>query len=159
MTSAASALKFSGILLQIVKALGKIIFFPLAALALGAACQFLLPEGLWRHEGSRVLDDGVSDRTNWKDATPKIATGAWLLVDAGEKPEFEAQHPEGAISLPAEAPTQELRRFAEAQGATKTVVVCGAGTEQREQLAARLRDEAGMLDIRVLEATAEENRP
>ena len=141
---------------NVAKTLGRILFFPLAALALGTACQFLLPDGLWRADSTAMADDGVSDRAVWKDAAPKVASGAWLLVDAREKAGFEARHLDGAISLPAGASTEDLRRFAEEKGVYKTVVIYGSNLEDAEKLAGRLRDEAKMTDARVLEGAWEE---
>ena len=125
----------------------KILAYPLAALALGA---------LW---SLRPADDGISEtepefvRVTWEEATPRVAAGEWLLVDARDEEHFAARHIPGAISLPAHAYPEMLQFFAEDHGTHKTVVVY-CGTEDCDvstELAARLREEAGLADVRVLE--------
>lgn len=129
----------------------KIAAFPLGALALGMATMAAFPEGFSAtHEAIPGTD---FSRVTWKDAAPRVAAGEWLLVDARDEENFTAQHIPGALSLPANAYPEMIQFFAEEHGTIKTVVVY-CGTEECDlsnQLAARLRDEAGCRDIRVLE--------
>lgn len=129
------------------KTLAKIFAYPLAALALG---------GLWSLQpaGEEIpVHDAEFVRVTWEEAAPRVAAGEWLLVDARDEEHFAARHIPGAISLPAHAYPEMLQFFAEDHGTEKTVVVY-CGTEDCDvstELAARLRDEAGLEDVRVLE--------
>ena len=125
----------------------KILAYPLAALALGA---------LW---SLRPTDDEIPEaepefaRVTWEEAAPRVDAGKWLLVDARDEEHYNARHIPGAISLPANAYPEMLQFFAEDHGTEKAVVVyCGTeDCDVSEELAARLRDEAGLTDVRVLE--------
>lgn len=129
------------------KLAAKILAYPLAALALG---------GLWslRPAGEEIpAHDAEFVRVTWEEAAPRVAAGEWLLVDARDEVHFAARHIPGAISLPAHAYPELLQFFAEDHGTDKTVVVY-CGTEDCDvstELAVRLRDEAGLADVRVLE--------
>ena len=120
--------------------------YPLAALTLAA---------LWtlRPVGGQARADAGFPRVTWSETEPRAAAGEWLLVDARAEELYAARHIPGAISLPAHAYPEMLQFFAEDHGTEKTVVVY-CGTEDCEvstELAIRLRDEAGLSDVRVLE--------
>lgn len=135
------------------KLVAKIFFFPLAALALGAAYQALHPEGLWTLRAvPRTHDDGFP-RASWAEAAPRVTSGEWLLIDARDEDQFHAEHIPGAVSLPTAAYEDALLFFAEEHGREKPVVVyCGTeDCEMSAELAVRLRDEAGFTDIRILD--------
>jgi len=124
----------------------KVLAFPIATLALAA---------LWtlRPSESDFSKDPAFLRVTWSETEPQVATGAWLLVDAREEEYFAAQHIPGAISLPAYAYPEILQFFVEDYGKEKTVVVY-CGTEDCDvstELAIRLRDEAGLSDVRILD--------
>ena len=133
--------------------IAKILFFPLAALALGAAYQAVHPEGLWTLQAARKAYDDGFERVTWTEAQPKISSGEWLLVDARDEEQFTAEHIPGAVSLPAASYEDMLLFFAEEHGRDKPVVIyCGTeDCEMSAELAMRLRDEAGFTDIRILE--------
>ena len=133
--------------------IAKILFFPVASLALGAAYQAAHPEGLWTLRAApKEYADGFA-RVTWEEAKPEIASREWLLVDARDEDQFGAEHIPGAVSLPAASYEEMLFFFAEEHGREKTVVVyCGTeDCEMSAELAMRLRDEAGLTDIRILE--------
>ncbi|MGA0110965.1 MAG: rhodanese-like domain-containing protein [Chthoniobacterales bacterium] len=135
-----------------VRLLAKILFFPAASLALGAAYQAVHPEGLWSLDPPAEMHEDGFARVTWGEAQPKVSSGAWLLVDAREPEQFAAQHIPGAVSLPANSYGEALLFFAEEHARNRPVVVY-CGTEDCElsaELAARLRDEAGFEDIRIL---------
>lgn len=96
--------------------------------------------------------DGFA-RVAWQDAQPHMASGEWVLVDARDEEQFDAQHIPGAVSLPANSYPEMLTFFAEDHGTNKTVVVyCGTQScDLSVELAARLRDELGCRDVRVLD--------
>lgn len=124
----------------------RILALPIAALALAA---------LWtlRPSDSDFSKDPAFSRVTWSETEPHVASGAWLLVDARDEENFAAQHIPGAISLPAHAYPELLQFFAEDYGTEKTVVVY-CGTEDCDvstELAIRLRDEAGLSDVRILD--------
>ena len=133
--------------------IARILFFPLASLALGAAYQAVHPEGLWTlRTGQKAYDDGF-ERVTWTEVQPKTSSGEWLLVDARDEDQFAAEHIPGAVSLPAASYEEMLLFFAEEHGREKPVVIY-CGTEDCEvsaELAMRLRDEAGLREIRILE--------
>ena len=123
----------------------KILAFPVAALAIGGL-MMLRP-------GDNAVRGHEFPRVTWAEAQPRVAAGEWLLVDARDEENFAARHIPGAISLPAYAYPEMLQFFAEDHGTDKTVVVY-CGTEDCDvstELAVRLRDEAGLADVRVLE--------
>ena len=130
----------------------KIAAFPVAALALGLASLFFLPEG-FSFGGSGAESKSDFTRVRWQEAAPRVQTDEWLLVDARDDDQFRAKHIPGAVSLPAQSYPEMLEFFAEEHGKTKTVVIycstedCDLSTE----LALRLRDEIGFTDIRILE--------
>ncbi len=133
--------------------IARILFFPLASLALGAAYQAVHPEGLWTlRAGQKAHDDGF-ERVAWTEVQPKISSGEWLLVDARDEDQFAAEHIPGAVSLPAASYEEMLLFFAEEHGREKPVVIyCGTeDCEMSAELALRLRDEAGLSRIRILE--------
>jgi rhodanese-related sulfurtransferase len=135
------------------KIVAKILVFPFAALVLGAAYQTVHPEGLWTlRAGQEAHQDGFA-RVTWTEVQPKISSGEWLLVDARDEDQFAAEHIPGAVSLPAASYEEMLLFFAEEHGREKPVVIY-CGTEDCEvsaELAMRLRDEAGLKEIRILE--------
>jgi len=135
------------------KLVAKILFFPLAALALGAAYQSVHPEGLWTLRSAQEAHEDGFERVTWTEAQPRVSSGEWLLVDARDEEQFNAQHIPGAASLPSAAYEEMLLFFAEEHGREKAVVVyCGSeDCEMSTELAMRLRDEAGFTDIRILE--------
>ena len=135
------------------KLIAKILFFPLAALALGAAYQAVHPEGLWTLRATQEAHQDGLARVTWAEAQPEIASGRWLLVDARDEEQFAAEHIPGAVSLPAAVYADTLLFFAEEHGREKTVVVyCGTeDCEMSAELAVRLRDEAEFTDVRVLD--------
>lgn len=126
--------------------------FPLAALVLGLLSMSFLPEGF--SVGSNETDsESEFARVTWEEVAPRIRSGEWLLVDAREEGQFEAQHIPGAISLPSHAYPEMLEFFAEDNGKTRTVVIY-CGTEDCDlstELGRRLRDETGFTDIRILD--------
>jgi rhodanese-related sulfurtransferase len=131
----------------------RILFFPLASLALGVAYQAVHPDGLWTlRTAQKAYDDGFG-RVTWTEAQTKIASGEWLLVDARDEDQFAAEHIPGAVSLPAASYEEMLLFFAEEHGREKPVVIyCGTeDCEMSAELAIRLRDEAGLNEIRILE--------
>ena len=133
--------------------IAKILFFPLAALALGAAYQTVHPEGLWTlRAAQKAYEDGF-ERATWSQAHPKIVSGEWLLIDARDEDQFAAEHIPGAVSLPAASYEELLLFFAEEHGREKPVVIyCGTeDCEMSAELAMRLREETGFRDIRILE--------
>ena len=133
--------------------IAKILFFPLAALALGAAYQTVHPEGLWTlRAAQKEYEDGF-ERVAWTEAQPKVSSGEWLLIDARDEDQFAAEHIPGAVSLPVASYEELLLFFAEEHGREKPVVIyCGTeDCEMSSELAMRLRDEAGFSDIRILE--------
>ena len=135
------------------KLVAKILFFPLAALALGAAYQAVHPEGLWALRSAQEAHEDGFERVTWTEAQPKVSSGEWLLVDARDEDQFAAEHILGAVSLPAASYEEMLLFFAEEHGREKPVVIY-CGTEDCEvsaELAMRLRDEAGLKEIRILE--------
>jgi rhodanese-related sulfurtransferase len=136
-----------------IKLAAKILFFPLAALALGAAYQTVHPEGLWSLRATQQSHEDGFARVTWKETESRVAAGEWILVDARDEDQFNARHIPGALSLPAAAYEEMLLFFAEEHGRDRTVVVyCGtADCEMSAELAARLRDEAGFGDIRILD--------
>jgi rhodanese-related sulfurtransferase len=124
----------------------RILAYPLAALALAA---------LWslRPVAEEPFDEAPFVRVTWAETEPRVATGEWLLVDAREEEHYTAQHIPGALSLPAHAYPEMLQFFAEDHGTDITVVVY-CGTEDCDvstELAARLADEAGIRDVRILD--------
>jgi len=124
--------------------------FPLVALVLGLTHKTLhssaaTNQGAMQTHGFPIVA--------WRDAGPRVSAGEWLLVDAREEPHYQAQHIPGAISLPVNSYPEMLTFFAEDHGTEKTVVVYCATEEcdLSSELAARLRDEAGCRDVRILE--------
>lgn len=135
------------------KLVAKILFFPLAALALGAAYQVVHPEGLWTLRSAQEAHEDGFKRVTWTEVQPKTSSGEWLLVDARDEDQFAAEHIPGAVSLPAASYEEMLLFFAEEHGREKPVVIY-CGTEDcamSAELAMRLRDEAGLREIRILE--------
>jgi len=133
--------------------IARILFFPLASLALGAAYQAVHPEGLWTlRAGKKAHDDGF-EHVTWNEARAKISSGEWLLVDARDEDQFAAEHIPGAVSLPTASYEEMLLFFAEEHGREKPVVIyCGTeDCEMSAELAVRLRDEVGFKEIRILE--------
>lgn len=130
----------------------QILFFPLAALALGVTYQTLHPEGVWSLPDRGVAAAGGVPRVEWAEAAPRTVSGEWLLVDARESEQFTAGHIPGAVSLPANSYEEALLFFAEEHGREKTVVVyCGSeDCDLSAELAARLQAEAGFTDVRIL---------
>jgi rhodanese-related sulfurtransferase len=128
------------------RSLIRILALPLFALALA---------GLWtlRPPAEEFARDKTFPRVTWSETEPHVASGAWLLVDARDEEYFAAQHIPGAISLPAHAYPELLQFFAEDYGTEKTVVVyCGTeDCDVSNELAIRLRDEAGCSDLRILD--------
>ena len=124
----------------------RILAYPLAALALGAVWSL-------RPADDEPAGEPEFARVNWAETEPRVAGGEWLLVDAREEEHYAAQHIPGAISLPAHAYPEMLQFFAEDHGTDKTTVVY-CGTEDCDvstELAVRLRDEAGVADVRILD--------
>jgi len=124
----------------------KILAFPVAALAIAA---------LW---SLRPVSDAAPEvdefpRVTWSETQPRVATGEWLLVDARDEAKFATRQITGAISLPAHAYPELLQFFTEDHGTDRTVVVYGDDEDDvaAGQLAARMQDEAGLPDVRVLE--------
>lgn len=129
----------------------RILVFPLAALALGLATKVFYPDGVPERESEKMSGD--FSRVTWTETAPRVQAGEWLLVDARAEEQFHAQHIPGALSLPVNAYPELLQFFAEDHGTDRTVVVY-CGTEDCDlsvELAARLRDEAGCGDIRILD--------
>ena len=124
----------------------KIAAYPIAALALAALWSF------WPAEEMSTDEDDLPLVT-WSEAQPRVAAGEWLLVDARDEVKFATQQMPGAISLPGHAYPELLQFFVEDHGADKTVVVYDDTVDGHiaDRLAARLRDEAGLPDVRVLE--------
>lgn len=132
---------------------GKILCFPLAAVALAALWHLAHPGGLAVAQTSVVAPADGFARVAWKDARPFVESGDWVLVDARDEEQFEALHIPGAVSLPANSYPEMLTFFAEDHGTNKTVVVY-CGTESCDisvELALRLRDELGCSDVRILD--------
>ncbi|MBU3664730.1 MAG: rhodanese-like domain-containing protein [Chthoniobacterales bacterium] len=124
----------------------RILAYPLAAVAL-AALWSLRPVA---EERSGITEFG---RVSWAETQPRVAAGEWLLVDARDEEHYTAQHIPGAISLPSHVYPEMLQFFAEDHGTEKTTVVY-CGTEDcnvSTELAVRLRDEAGLADVRILD--------
>ena len=124
----------------------QILAYPLAVLALA---------GLWtlRPAAEEPPGDAEFPRVTWSEAQPRIAAGEWLLVDAREEEHYTAQHIPGAISLPANAYPEMFQFFTEDYGTDKTTVVyCGTkDCDVSTELAVRLRDDAGLQDVRILD--------
>ena len=85
------------------KLVAKILLFSLAPLALGAAYQAVHPEGLWTLRFAQEAHADGFGRVTWTEAQPKVSSGEWLLVDARDEEQFNAQHIPGAASLPSAA--------------------------------------------------------
>jgi len=132
--------------------IARILFFPLASLALGAAYQAVHTEGLWTLRAEQKEHEDGFERVAWTEAQPKVSSGEWLLIDARDEDQFAAEHIPGAVSLPAASYEELLLFFAEEHGRDKPVVIyCGTeDCEMSAELAMRLRDEAGFSDIRIL---------
>lgn len=129
----------------------KALAFPLTALILGLATWLAFPEGFGLV--AEPADEAEFVRVDWTEAEGHVRKGDWLLVDARDGEQFDAQHIPGAISLPADSYPEALEFFAEEQGRSKTIVVY-CGTEDCDlstELAFRLRDEAGYGDVRILD--------
>ena len=129
----------------------RVLFFPLAAVALGLTTKAMYPAGLAGH--GTVRAGAEFSRVTWEETAQRVEAGEWLLVDAREEEHFNAQHIPGALSLPAHSYPELLQFFAEDHGTQKTVVVY-CGTEDCDlsaELATRLRDELGCQDIRILD--------
>jgi rhodanese-related sulfurtransferase len=135
------------------KLAAKVLFFPLTALVLGAVNP-------WSQEmrsnpanpTATHFPDGFT-RVPWEEARPRVESGEWLLIDAREEDQFNAQHIPGALSLPSYAFPEAITFFAEEHGMDKVAVVY-CGTEECDlsvELANRLRDEAGWKGVRILE--------
>jgi rhodanese-related sulfurtransferase len=124
----------------------KVLAFPVAALAIAA---------LWSFRPATEPSPGDDEllRVTWSETQPRVAAGEWLLVDARDEAQFATRHITGAISLPAHAYAELLQFFTEDHGKEKTVVVyCDSEHgDAADQLAARLQDEAGLADVRVLD--------
>lgn len=132
---------------------GKILFFPLAAAALAALWHLAHPGDLAISQTPAAATADGFARVTWKDAQSHVDSGAWVLVDARDEEQFAAQHIPGAVSLPANSYPEMLAFFAEDHG-TNTTVVVYCGTESCDlsvELAARLRDEIGCSDVRILD--------
>ena len=131
----------------------KILFFPLAALLLGAAWQAVHPNGFWSLRTPSAGGDDGFERVRWEEAASHVAAGDWILVDARDAESFRAGHIPGAASLPADAYADALLFFAEEHGSSKPVVVyCSAeDCDLATELASRLRAEAGVEDVKVLD--------
>ncbi len=133
---------------RVIPRLFQILAYPAAALAMAAIWSFV-PDA---EQSPVTRDEDPFPRVSWQEAAPRVAAGEWLLVDAREEDLFAAKHIPGAISLPAHSFPEMLTFFAEDHGTGKTTVVY-CGTEDCDislQLAARLRDEAGSTDVRIL---------
>jgi rhodanese-related sulfurtransferase len=129
----------------------RIVIFPLAALVLGFAQKAFHRDGMQAAGGE--LAAAEFPRVTWNEAGPRITAGEWLLVDARDEAYYQARHIPRALSLPANSYPEMLAFFVEDYGTEKTVVIY-CGTEDCDlstELAARLRDEAGYLNIRILE--------
>jgi rhodanese-related sulfurtransferase len=62
----------------------------------------------------------------WVEAKPWIAEGKAVLIDARHRPNFEAGHIPGAISLPITSTIEELEAFQkEYPPETRLIVYCG----------------------------------
>ena len=126
--------------------LAKLLAYPLAALALAA---------LWslRPVSDAAPDEDEFPRVTWSETQPRVAAGEWLLVDARNEAKFATRQITGAVSLPAHAYPELLQFFTEDHGKDKTVVVYGDDEDDLAagKLAARMQDEAGLPDVRVLE--------
>lgn len=138
-------------MIESVKTWQKVLAFPLAALALGLITKAAFPEGFGFIEEPEEAAEFA--RVALAEAAPRVLAGEWLLVDAREEEQFAAQHIPGALSLPANSYPEMLEFFAEEHGTAQTVVVyCGTeDCDLSSELAARLRDEAGYKDIRILD--------
>lgn len=124
----------------------KVLAFPVAALAIAA---------LWSLRPATEPSPGNDDfpRVTLSETQPRVAAGEWLLVDARDEAQFATRQITGAISLPAHAYPELLQFFTEDHGKEKTVVVyCDSEHgDAADRLAARLQDEAGLADVRVLD--------
>lgn len=132
---------------------GKILCFPLAAVALAALWHVAHPGDLDIAQTPTIAPTDGFARVAWKDAQPHVTSGEWVLADARDEEQFEALHIPDAVSLPANSYPEMLAFFAEDHGTNKTVVVY-CGTESCDlsvELALRLRDELGFSDIRILD--------
>lgn len=128
----------------------QILAFPSIALCLGLATKAVFPEGFGL---AAEPEAGEFPRVTWEETAPRAQAGDWILVDARDAEQFDAQHIPGAVSLPDNAYPELLEFFAEEHGRSKTIVVY-CGTEDCDlstELALRLRDEAGFEDIRILD--------
>lgn len=131
----------------------RVLFFPAAALVLGFAWQAVHPEGIWKETAGAVASGDDFPRVRWAEAAERVGAGEWLLVDARPEEQFNAAHIPGALSLPADAYPEFVAFFADEHGTDKTVVIY-CGTEDCDysvELAQRLRAEAGLRDVRILE--------
>lgn len=126
--------------------LWRIALFPVSAIIIA---------GLWslRPINDAFVDDREFRRVTWSEVEPNLTNSSWVLVDAREEEHFHTQHIPGAVSLPSHAYPELLEFFAEDHGTDKTVVIyCGtADCDLSTELARRLRDEAGLTDVRILD--------
>ena len=128
----------------------QVLAFPAAALMLGWVWQHVHPAGIWR-SAVDPADDGWP-RVEWREAGPHVIAGDWLLVDARPEAQYLDDHLPGAVSLPADAFPDYLVYFTAVHGTRRPTVVycssreCGAAVT----LAARLKQEAGWTDVRIL---------
>jgi rhodanese-related sulfurtransferase len=135
------------------KLVAQILFFPLAALALGAVNPWSqdMKSNTAKLPATHFPDE--FNRVTWEEAEPRVESGEWLLVDARDEEQFNAQHIPGAVSLPSYAFPELLAFFAEEHGRNKVAVIY-CGTEECDlsvELATRLRGEVGWNDVRILE--------
>lgn len=86
----------------------------------------------------------------WAEVKPLLESGRIVLVDARARTAFEAEHIPGAVSLPANAPPEEFVAFAmKYSQSTPIVVYCGGlDCDLSEQLAQKLRNDLGFVDVR-----------
>lgn len=128
------------------RTLWRVTLFPLSAIILA---------GLWsmRPTNDAFGDDREFPRVTWAEVEPHLANNSWVLVDAREEELFHAQHIPGAVSLPSHAYPELLEFFVEDHGTNKTVVIyCStADCDLSTELARRLRDEAGLTNVRILD--------
>lgn len=126
--------------------IAKAIILPLLAIMLA---------GLWslRPADSAAAHNSEFPQVTWSEVEPNLTNSSWVLVDAREEELFHAQHIPGAVSLPSYAYPELLEFFAEDHGTNQTVVIyCGtADCDLSTELARRLRDEAGLTDVRILD--------
>jgi len=124
----------------------KVLAFPVAALAIAA---------LWSFRPATEPSPGNDEfpRVTWSETQSHVAAGEWLLVDARDEVKFATRQITGAVSLPAHAYPELLQFFTEDHGTDRTVVVYGDDEDDvaAGQLAARMQDEAGLPDVRVLD--------